>query len=124
MRRPPLVKRSPVDAASQRPRYGIASTAIAVVFGLLFAYVLFSAISNVVGVTTQINDYNTARVNVDMARVPIPWVWLVIDLLLAPVFFGLALWAGRRRGLVERFVIFLLAFAAVSAAALTVIALA
>ncbi|CAN5259309.1 hypothetical protein BH09ACT1_BH09ACT1_29460 [soil metagenome] len=105
-------------------RYGWASVAIAILFGLLYAYDLFSAISNVVGVTSQLGNYNAQRAVVKLDPVPVPWVWLVIDLIAPPVLFGFAFVLGRRRTVVERFVIFLIGFGALSALSLSVIALA
>jgi hypothetical protein len=114
-----VTKSSPV-----RVSYGWASVAIAILFGLFYAYDLFSAISNVVGVTSQLGNYNAQRAVVKLDPVPVPWVWLVIDLIAPPVLFGIAFVLGRRRTLVERFVIFLIGFGALSALSLSVIALA
>ena len=106
-----------------RPRYGWLSTTVALVFGVLFVFVLFTAISNVVGVTEQINAYNKQRIAFNLAAVPTPWFWLVANLLAAPVFFAAAFWLGLRRSIVVRFVLLLVAFAALSAVTLTITAL-
>jgi hypothetical protein len=115
---------STVEVTPVKVRYGWASVAIAILFGLFYAYDLFSAISNVVGVTSQLGNYNAQRAVVKLDPVPVPWVWLVIDLIAPPVLFGLAFVLGRRRTLVERFVVFLIGFGALSALSLSVIALA
>lgn len=107
-----------------RARYGWASIAIAIIFGLFYAYDLFSAISNVVGVTSQIGNYNAQRAVVKLDPVAIPWVWLVVDLVAPPVLYAVAFILGRRRTIVERFVIFLIGFGALSALALSLVALA
>lgn len=119
-----VTKGGAVKATAVKVRYGWASAAIAILFGLLYAYDLFSAISNVVGVTSQLNNYNAQRAVVKLDPVPVPWVWLVIDLIAPPLIFGIAFVLGRRRTVVERFVILLIGFAALSSLALSLVALA
>ena len=85
---------------------------------------MFEAISNVVGVTSQINLYNQARAVVKLAPVPIPWVWLVIDVLLAPVAFALAFALGRRKPVLLKVLLFVIGLTLVAAMTLSVEALA
>ena len=103
---------------------GWLSITIAIVFGLFYVYNLFEAISNVVGVTSQINLYNQARAVVKLAPVPIPWVWLVIDVLLAPVAFALAFVLGRRKPVLLKVLLFVIGLTLVAAMTLSVEALA
>jgi hypothetical protein len=113
------------DTATGRTgRLGWLSLAVAVLFGLFYVYDLFEAISNVVGVTSQINLYNEARAVVKLASVPIPWVWLVIDVLLAPVVFVLAFIIGRRKPVLLTVLIFVIGLTLVAATTLSVEALA
>ena len=113
------------DAAPRRfARIGWLSLTIAILFGLFYAYDLFEAISNVVGVTSQITLYNEARAVVKLDPVPIPWGWLVIDVLLAPVVFALAVFIGRRRAVLLRVLLFVVGLTLVAAATLSVEALA
>ena len=110
--------------ASRAGRLGWLSITIAIVFGLFYVYNLFEAISNVVGVTSQINLYNQARAVVKLDPVPIPWVWLVIDVLLAPVAFALAFVLGRRQRVLLKVLLFVIGLTLVAAMTLSVEALA
>ena len=110
--------------ASRAGRLGWLTITIAIVFGLFYVYNLFEAISNVVGVTSQINLYNQARAVVKLAPVPIPWVWLVIDVLLAPVAFALAFALGRRKPVLLKVLLFVIGLTLVAAMTLSVEALA
>ena len=103
---------------------GWLSITIAIAFGLFYVYNLFEAISNVVGVTSQINLYNQARAVVKLDPVPIPWVWLVIDVLLAPVAFALAFVLGRRKPVLLKVLLFAIGLTLVAAMTLSVEALA
>jgi len=110
--------------ASRAGRLGWLSITIAIVFGLFYVYNLFEAISNVVGVTSQINLYNQARAVVKLDPVPIPWGWLVIDVLLAPVAFALAFVLGRRKPVLVKVLLFVIGLTLVAAMTLSVEALA
>ncbi|MHC5795433.1 hypothetical protein ACVXZ4_04670 [Lacisediminihabitans sp. FW035] len=112
------------DKIPDRPRFGWLGIAIAILFGLFYVYDLFEAVSNVVGVTSQIDLYNQARAVVKLDPVPIPWVWLVIDVLLAPVVFTLAFVIGRRKPLLLRVLLFVIGLTLVAATTLSVEALA
>jgi len=103
---------------------GWLSITIAIAFGLFYVYNLFEAISNVVGVTSQINLYNQARAVVKLDPVPTPWVWLVIDVLLAPVAFALAFVLGRRQPVLLKVLLFAIGLTLVAAMTLSVEALA
>ncbi len=113
------------DAVTSRSgRIGWLGITIAILFGLFYVYDLFEAISNVVGVTSQITLYNEARAVVKLDPVPIPWVWLVIDVLLAPVVFVLAFVLGRRKTVLLKVLLFVIGLTLVAATTLSVEALA
>ncbi|MBC7403525.1 MAG: hypothetical protein H7279_10205 [Microbacteriaceae bacterium] len=127
----PLDADSPADSAveadvatSRSGRIGWLSLAIAILFGLFYVYDLFEAVSNVVGVTSQINLYNEARAVVKLDPVPIPWGWLVIDVLLAPVVFTMAVIIGRKKAVLLRVLLFVIGLTLVAATTLSVEALA
>ncbi len=105
------------DAESaERGRYGIVSAVIAIIFGLFFAYDLFEAISNFVLVIAGINHTNQISKDLGLSQsAVIPWVILIPDLLIAPVVYAIAFVVGRRRGLLARAAIFLIALAAAAA---------
>jgi len=110
--------------AHRTGRFGWIGLAIGILFGLFYVYDLFEAISNVVGVTSQINLYNEARAVVKLDPVPVPWVWLIIDLLLAPVIYTLAFVLGRKRPLLLKIFLFVIGLTLVAATTLSVEALA
>ena len=105
-------------------RLGWLRLTLAIVFGLFYAYALFEAISNVVGVTSQINLYNQARAVVKLDPVPIPWLWLAVDVLLAPVVFVFAFFLGRRKPFLLTSFLFVIGLTVVAATSLSVEALA
>jgi hypothetical protein len=121
----PLETAIDVDAATSRSGgIGWLSLTIAILFGLFYVYDLFEAVSNVVGVTSQITLYNEARAVVKLDPVPIPWVWLVIDVLLAPVVFALAFIIGRKKTVLLTVLLFVIGLTLVAATTLSVEALA
>ncbi|CAN5478230.1 hypothetical protein BH10ACT4_BH10ACT4_14600 [soil metagenome] len=111
-------------------RFGWIGIAIAILFGLFYVYDLFEAVSNVVAYPPQIkadnDETNKLRALVGQPPVPltIPWVWLVIDVLLAPVVFTLAFIIGRRKRLLLRVLLFVIGLTLVAATTLSVEALA
>ena len=100
--------------------YGVASVVVAIIFGLFFAWDLFAAISNVIGVVNNVARNNEASATLGLAQQSVPWLLLVVDLLVAPVFYGLAFLLGRRRDLFARAAFFLIALAAAAAFTLSI----
>ncbi|PZF64499.1 hypothetical protein DEI81_06060 [Curtobacterium sp. MCBD17_013] len=88
-----------------------------VVAAVLFAYVLWQAIGNFVGVTTTLSANNAflRRNGGDALQTSVPWVALVIDVAIAPVLYAVAWFVARRTDLVRTVVVFLAAFCAVAA---------
>ena len=72
---------------------------VASLFGILYAYDLFEAASNLFGVTAQLAEYNAFATENDLAVRSVPWAVLIANLLLAPIGFVGALVLGRRRNL-------------------------
>lgn len=71
-------------------------------FGILYAYDLFEAVSNLFGVTGQLAEYNVFAAENELAARSVPWAVLVTNLLLAPVGFIAALVLGRHQNLAVR----------------------
>ncbi|WP_066516507.1 hypothetical protein [Curtobacterium ammoniigenes] len=69
-----------------------------IVSGVIFAYMLWQAIANFVGVTTSIAQFNAfVRANhATTLESAVPWVALVLDVLIAPVVWGAAWFVSRR----------------------------
>lgn len=88
-------------APSRAPRYRPASIAIAVIFGLFFAYVLWSAIGNLL---TLPKEFGTVT----------PWWLLILDVAAPVVVYAAAFVLGLRRSIGARAVLFLLGLAVVA----------
>ncbi|WP_439691921.1 hypothetical protein ACRQ4B_13505 [Curtobacterium sp. SP.BCo] len=88
------------------------------VFAVLFAYMTVQSVGNLVTVSQSVRAFNeflgTASGGSTLTR-DTPWVWLVLDIAIAPVAFVVALWASRRARLAVTIGIFVLAFAAAGA---------
>ena len=88
------------------------------VFALLFAYMTVQSVGNLVTVSQSVRAFNaflgTTSGGDSLAR-STPWVWLVLDIAIAPVAFVVALWVSRRAGLAVTIGVFVLAFAAAGA---------
>jgi hypothetical protein len=100
------------------PRW--ASLAVAILFGLFFAYDLFSAVSNVVQLTAEVTSNNTVLSAVGQATISIPWVFIALDVLAPVVVYGLAFWLARRRPLASQALIFFVGLTVVAAVTLTI----
>lgn len=87
--------------AAIRVRYGWPSIAAAVVFGVLDAYVLWTAIGNLINLPGQLGSVT-------------PWWLLILDVALPVVAFVVAFLLGRRASLGWRALYFLLALCLVA----------
>lgn len=84
------------------------------VFGLLSAYVLWQSIGNLVSVVQSVhafNDFVATNGGAALTR-SVPWTWLVLDVLVAPLAFVLAWFLTRRLPLGRTVGVFFVAFAA------------
>ena len=96
-------------SGSTRLRYGWPSLVVAVIFGLLFAYVLWTAIGNLVALPATFGSVT-------------PWWLLVLDFALPPVVYAVAFLLGRRRDLLLRTVFFFIGLTVISCATVASIA--
>ena len=112
---PDAVAEPVTPAPTAARRFGIVSIVIAALFGLLYVYDLWEAISNLVQLPLVYEAYGF-----DTAA--LPWWLLLVGVAIPPVVFGLALAAGRRRSVGVRALLLLLGLAVVAAASLGVIA--
>lgn len=99
------------------------SVVAAILFGLLFAYDLVEAVTNLVGVPAEIATANEFAVANDLALLPVPWGVLVANLLLPAASFALAWWLGRGRSILHQVMLFLTGLAVVAALSLTLASL-
>lgn len=108
--------------AAARSGARVSTIALVAAFGLLYAYDLFEAIANLVGVVDQLGEYNRAATEAGLRQVPIPWAILVANIVIVPVAFAVALMTGRRMALAVRALLMLAGLAVVAALSLSLAA--
>lgn len=109
------------DARGTRQR--ALSFGVAILFGLLFAYDLIEAITNLIGLPAQVAEANEFAVENGLARIEVPWGILIANTVLPIAAFGAAWWMGRGRSLAVQAMFYLVALATVAAVTLTLTAL-
>jgi hypothetical protein len=72
-----------------KARYGWPSIAIAIVFGVLYAYVLWNAIGNLINLPKELGELT-------------PWWLLIVDVAVPVVAFVVAFLLGRRASVAAR----------------------
>ena len=81
---------------------------IAVLFGVLYAYDVWEAVGNLVGLNVQAGSLGIALSGLGLTL-------LIVALVLPFLVFGVAFWLGYRRGPLQQVVLFLAGYAAVQA---------
>lgn len=99
-------------------RWWVAAS-VSIAFGLLYAWDLFEAISNLLGVA-QVNGIATDA----GIEAPVPWILPIAAAALPPVAYLVAFLIGRRHRLGIRALLFLVGLAVVAASTLSLTALA
>jgi hypothetical protein len=99
------------DAETQKPRvrYGWASILIAIVFGLLYAYVLWNAVGNLVNLPKELGELT-------------PWWLLIVDVAVPVASFVVAFLLGWRRSLRGRSLLFFIGLTVVACSTVASIA--
>ncbi|MGN7190795.1 hypothetical protein [Curtobacterium sp. MCBA15_004] len=106
----PTTRRSPAPLAGR--------LVVWIVFGALFAYMTVQSVGNLLTVSQSVRAFNAflgSTSGGDSLARSTPWVWLVLDILIAPLAFAVALWITRRTRLAVTVGVFVLAFAAAGA---------
>jgi hypothetical protein len=70
---------------------------VMILFGVMYAWNLFSAVTNFFGVLEKLSAINEVRALNSFTLVGTPWVPLVANLVLPVIVFLLAVWMARRR---------------------------
>lgn len=109
---PPTTSETNGRTRSARSWLGIA---IAVAFGLFYAWDLWEAVSNIVALPSLYD-----AIGIGSERVP--WWLLVIGILIPPAVYVVAFALGRRRGIPGRALLLLVGLAVTAALSLSVIA--
>jgi hypothetical protein len=68
-----------------------------ILFGVIYAWDLFSAFTNFFGVLDKLSSINDVRTHNSFTLIDTPWLPLVANLILPVAIFGLAIWISRRR---------------------------
>lgn len=97
--------------------------AVAIAFGLFYAYDLFEAITNLVGVVALVGEQNIFLIENDITPIAVPWAVLLANLALPPLAFGLAWWLGRRRSILHQALFYVVGLCLVAALTLSLTAL-
>lgn len=95
---------------------------VIVLFALVYAWDLFEATSNLLGKVDEMNRINEVRQLNGYGSVATPWAWLLANLLLPLVVFGLALLVSRKRSVGVLAVTLLAGLGVVAAVSLSFIA--
>lgn len=93
-----------------------------ILFGIVYAWDLFSALSNFFSLIAEINLKNENRILNSITLIEIPWVPITVNLLLPVVVFGLALWVSRKRSIGILAMVLLAGLGVVAAVSLSLIA--
>lgn len=113
--------------ASETPKRATGSRwlriAVLIVFGLLYAYDLFEAIGNALGVNEQIAAYNDFIADHGLTPQSVPWGILGTCMALPPIAYAIAWWVGRRRSVLMLAFLLLVGLAVVAALTLSLTAL-
>lgn len=117
------------DAAATTPRAARPgprwlSVGVMILFGLLFAFDLFEALTNLFGAIELNTARNNFRASQDLPPIAAPWAVLVANVAAPIVGFAVAWWLGRGRRPGAQAVFYLAALATVAAFSLTFIAVA
>lgn len=116
----PAVSGSGRDTGSARSlRIGIPTLVVAIVFGLLFAFYLYESLSQTFELGQYVQSQNDLLKKLGHARLVFPTATIVIYLAVPFIVYVAALITGRRRILIHKIGIFVVALATVSALSLT-----
>ncbi|QQD75166.1 hypothetical protein I8920_09875 [Curtobacterium sp. YC1] len=108
-----------VPATTRRPSATVVGRVVVwVVFAVLFAYMTAQAVGNLAQIAQRVEAFNAFLETTsggDSLQTSTPWLWLVLDILIAPVAFVVALVVTRRASLRVTLAVFVVAFAGAGA---------
>ncbi|MBF4616236.1 hypothetical protein [Curtobacterium sp. VKM Ac-1376] len=96
----------------------LARVAVWVVFALLFGYMTVQAAGNLSQIAQRVEAFNAFLATTsggDSLQTSTPWLWLVLDIVIAPVAFVAAVVITRRASLPVTLAVFVVAFAGAGA---------
>jgi ABC-type transport system involved in cytochrome c biogenesis permease subunit len=107
---------APASPATRASSPAWLTLTLSVIFGLLFAYDVWEAVGNFVGV-------NVVASGLETTITPVGWVVLILGILLPIAVFALAYWLGRRRNSLAQALLYLAGLGTVAAVSLSSLAL-
>jgi hypothetical protein len=117
----------PVGEATTRRRFGVLGAAVAILFGLLYAYDLWEAIDSAIQLPREYErlaaqSEELAALGITIGEVP--WTLIIINIAIPPLVYLAALVFGRRRNAFGKAVYFAVGLALGAVLSLDIIALA
>ena len=109
-------------AKSRGLRVAWPTLVVVALFGVVYAYDLFEAASNLFGVTAQLEEFNAFATENGLAARSVPWAVLVTNLLLAPIGFIAAVVLGRHQNLPVRALVLAVGLCVIAAMSLSLAA--
>ena len=114
--------KAPASASPERRKTPWFRFTVMILFGIVYAWDLFAALSNLIGKLDQIARVNEVRQLNGFPLVDTPWVPLIANLALPILVFCLALWVARRRSVGILAVMLLAGLGVVAAVSLSIVA--
>lgn len=113
------VERPAAGATSARSLVG--RIVVWVVFAVLFAYMTAQSVGNLVVITDKLQKFNEFVGSAGGASLkrPVPWVWLLLDVVVPPLAYAVGVWVTRRSTAVVTVAVLVVAFAGAGALWLT-----
>lgn len=102
-----------------RRRFGVLRGIIAVIFGLLFAFYFYEAVSQTLQLSSYLTAQNPILKRVGHAQIAFPWAAIAPFLALPFLTYAAAFLLARRRSVFASIAIFVMALALLSATSLT-----
>lgn len=113
---------TPVDASVEKKKTPWFRFTVMILFGVVYAWNLFSALSNFFGLQADLARKNEVRALNGFSLIDFPWLPIVVYMLLPLAVFGLALWFARRRSVGMLAVMLFAGLGVVAAVSLSLIA--
>ncbi len=93
----PVVAETEAAEATPKKKTPWFRITVMILFGIVYAWDLFEALSNLIGKVDEVAQINQVRELNGFAPNDVPWIPLIANLLLPLAVYGIALWFARRR---------------------------
>lgn len=113
---------TPVDVPVEKKKTPWFRFTVMILFGVVYAWNLFSALSNFFGLQADLARKNEVRVLNGFSLIDFPWLPIIVYMVLPLAVFGLAVWIARRRSVGMLAVMLFAGLGVVAAVSLSLIA--